>query len=44
MDDIDECSAEIDIRALLANEYEYEYLSFFKNENEYEYIFEYIRL
>ena len=45
---------EIDIRAVLANEYEYEYLSFFeneyeylrkiKNEYEYEYIFEYIRL
>ncbi len=38
--------SEIDIRADLANEYEYEYLSFLENEYEYEYecIFEYIRL
>ena len=33
--------SEIDIRAVLANEYEYEYLSFFENEYEYEY--EYLR-
>ena len=30
--------AEIDIRAVLANEYEYEYLSSFENEYEYEYL------
>ena len=33
--------SEIDIRAVLANEYEYEYLSSFENEYEYEY--EYLR-
>ena len=33
-----ELEAEIDIRAVLANEYEYEYLSFFENEYEYEYL------
>ena len=30
--------SEIDIRAVLANEYEYEYLSSFENEYEYEYL------